>query len=348
MTKLYNYSSNIAILTRPDYRSPRILAESLKLQLEKAGAKATVFLSTDELTRLRRYKDYRIKVKLHYWLRKKIANYFSDKQFLKRLKSYDAIVICECSPNGFWRDYYHIEDLRIILKVPILFYEVYYLGNSPTQLKKLRESGEATLERYDWHLSVSDVTEIRSQSSHLWSCIGVDLSASSLVPTVKEEFVALIDFPQQGYERYREEQLSVLRELDIKIIILSGDYTIAEIRSIYKRTVVYFMQSHEAFGMPIAETLACGAVIMTPSSAWPMSWRLDEHPKVHGDGLLPDIFTTYSNRNDLKSKLLEIKRNYNLKKTPFQIFDSFVKHYPHYYYGNMHQLKDVLHRIQEQ
>lgn len=338
---------NIAILTRPDYRSPRILSESLKQQLERVDVNATIFYSIEVLTRLNCYCKQKSIVKFHFWLRKRLVNYFSDKKLLKELKSYDAIIISECSPNGFWLNYYHIEQLRVILKKPIILYEVYYIENAPTQVEKLRLAGEATVERYDWHLAVADVTEISKGSNGPWNCVGIDLTNLGLEPIAKDEFIAVVDFQQKGYEAYQEEQIKVLQDLNIKIIVLEGSYTLDEIRAIYKKAALFFVQFPEAFGLPIAECLSCGAQIITPSSSWPMSWRLDENPDIHKEGNLPNIFTVYNDRNDLKNKLRAIQKSYNLKITPFQIFETFIKYYPHYYYGNNIQLQSVLKRIKD-
>lgn len=335
----------IAILTRPDFRSPRNLSESLKAQLKKAGVEADIFFSVDVLTRLYNYSESKSKIRFHFWLKRKLLYYVADKKIINKIKNYDAVIISECSPNGFWKDLYHVEKFRFLIKKPILFYEVYFLGNAPTQIARLSEARHPLMERYDWHLAVADVTEIKSTVKEHWSCIGLDLTHTTLKPTPKDEFIALIDFSQSGYERFREEQLNVLSELGIKIIKLTGSYTIEEIREIYKKSSVLFMQSSEAFGLPIAECLTCGVQIFTPSSAWPMSWRLDKDPAIHSEGILPDIFTTYTSTRDLKQKLISFIASYDCTTTPISIFERFITYYPHYYYGNIEEVKQVLNRI---
>lgn len=331
-----------AILTRPDYRSPRILAESLKSQIEKAGHVADVFFDIDVLTRLKNYSESNKSIKYHFWLRKKIKNLIKDSFLHYKLRNYDAIIISECTPNGFWRDLYHVEKFRAIIKKPIIYHEVYYLGNAPTQIDKLKKEGDATIERYDYHLAVTDVTEIRSVSNDKWTYIGLDMSDWNFSYKHKDEFVVLVDFIQDGYEKYQEEQIKVLEDLKIKYIVLKERYTIDEIRKIYKRSSVFFLQFPEAFGMPIAECLASGVQIFTPNSGWPMSWRLDENPEVHGPGKLPECFTVYDDGADLKKKLLSFKQQYDLKESPQQIFDNFLYHYPHLYYGNQEGISQLL------
>lgn len=152
---------------------------------------------------------------------------------------------------------------------------------------------------------------------------------------------------QDGYEKYHIEQIDILAELGIKTIVLKGKYTISEIREQYKKACIFFLQLPEAFGLPIAECLASGVQIFTASSAWPMSWRLNEHPQLHSEGGLPEIFTVYTSREDLKDKIIQTKKNYDLNETPFKVFKSFIKHYPQFYYGNVGEVKGVLDRIEQ-
>lgn len=334
--------TKIAIITRPDYRSPRILAESLKSQIEKAGHIADIFFDIDALTRLRKYSETNKSIKYHYWLRKKISNYFKDLFLLKKLNTYDAIVISECSPNGFWRNLYHVEELRGLINKPILYHEVYYLQNAPTQIDKLMRNKDPMIERYDFHLALTDVTEIKSLPNKHWASVGLDMTNWGLSYRTKNEFVALVDFVQDGYEKYQQEQIKALENLNIKYVVLKGSYSISEIRNLYKHSAVLFLQFPEAFGMPIAECLACGVQIFTPNSGWPMSWRLDDNPAVHGSGILPSCFTVYDGEIDLKMKLLSFKEQYDLKKTPKSIFDHFISNYSYLYSGNSNEVKRAI------
>src|SRR5690606_17889532 len=99
----------------------------------------------------------------HFWLRKKLLKYFTDQRRIKEFKKADAFVVCDCTPNGFWKRLYNIEQLKRITKKPVLFYEVYYLGNAPSIVNILKANKDALADRYDAHLFVSPVTEIRSQ-----------------------------------------------------------------------------------------------------------------------------------------------------------------------------------------
>lgn len=335
----------IAIITRKDYRSPRILAESLKLQIEQAGSEAKIYYDIDLLNRLVSYRESNLT--FHFWLRRKIAYYFYDKKITKLLRGSDAVVISECIPNGFWKRLYNVEKFKKIIRKPVFLYEVYYLGNAPTQIEQLKKTGNPLFERFDWYLSVTDVTEIKIKPGVEYSCVGLNLKVSNLHPTAKKEFIALVDFKQPGYDHFQQEQLTVLFDLEIKTIVLEGQYSIDEIRELYKAASVFFIQSHEAFGLPIAECLACGVQIYTASSAWPMSWRLEKNPALHSEGTLPEIFTVYHSKEDLKQKIITTKEKYDLITTPFQIFEAFTKYYPHFYYGNSAELKAVLTKIEE-
>lgn len=330
----------VAIITRNENRSPKVLALNLHSQLQRAGIESEIIYATDYLKRLRPFHFSRQGMRM---LWEKGMHFLEDDKLLRRLKTFDVLILSECIPNAFWRNHYAIEELKRKTRRPVMLLEVYYLGNAPTQIEKLKASGHPLLERFDWHLSVSPVTEVRLPEATPWSCIGLDLSATGLKPSAKRELIALVDFPHPGYERYRELQLNVLAELGIKTICLEGAYTIEEIRACYQQASFYFMQSSEAFGLPIAESLSCGAVVFTGSSAWPMSWRLDEAPTVHGEGKLGEgLFYVYESKDELKAQLQQLMQTYDLTRTPFDVFDRFVSKYPHYYYGRASALKKVL------
>ena len=98
----------------------------------------------------------------------------------------------------------------------------------------------------------------------------------------------------------------------------------------------------ETYGLPIGECLASGTRIITPNSSWPMAWRLNDQPMPWGPGDLPECFTVYQSEGELENQLLKLMQEFDGKKTPFQVFDTFIKHYPDFYYGNLDALKDIL------
>ena len=339
----------IAIVTRPQNSSPRILAETLQQFLSNCNTKNQVFYRVNTFKRLIKYKDVKHKYKFFQWVVYKMIFYVRDKMFIRRLKSYDAIIISDCTPISFLKETYNIEKLRKIMgAIPIIFYEVYYLANAPTQIEALQKMNQPLFERFNWHLSVTNVTEIKSKVSSQWSHIGLYLKGSGLKPVEKKRHLAIVDFAQPGHEYFREQQISILEQLKIPYISLKGRFTIEEIRNIYKEATFYFMQSSESFGLPIAECLSCGSYILTPDSSWPMSWRLDENPTVHGPGILADCFIVYDGAEDLKKKLEKIMKDYDFIRSPQEVFDIFFRYYQTFYEGSQIALIDLLQRIESQ
>ena len=330
----------IAILTRSQYSSPRILAESLQVQLNENGIDGGILFDIDVLSRLVSYRDS--KLSFHFWLQKKITHWFSDRRVLQALKKVDAVIISECIPNAYWKRLYNVQKLKAIIKKRIFIYEVYWLGNAPTQIATLQNSGDELHEKYDGHLFVSPVTEIRAGPLSNTFCIGILAKTWNLQPLPKQELLALVDFVQPGYESYRDTQIRQLEKAGIPYVSLEKRYTIEEIRNIYSQVSIYFMQSYEAFGLPILECLCTGAQVFTPNSNWPMSWRLDEKPEVHGPGILPDCFTVYGGEDELLNKLLDFKENFNPVETPLEVFNEFLKTYPAFYAGDQTELNKFL------
>jgi len=333
-------SVKIGILTRKDYRSPRVLAKSLQAQLQGNGIDAEILFELDVLNRLVGYRDS--KLSFHFWLQKKIFHWFSDRRVIQTLKQVDAVVISECIPNAFWKSLYNIEKLKVILNKPVFIYEVYWLGNAPTQIETLQNSGDEVNERYDGHLFVSPVTELRARLLPNTFCIGLLAKTWNLQPHPKQELLALVDFAQPGYEAYREIQISQLTKAGIPFIALERSYTIEEIRDIYRQVSIFFVQFPEAFGLPILECLSAGAQVFTPDSGWPMSWRLDETPELHGSGILPSCFTVYNSEEDLLQKLLVFKENFQPETSPLRVFADLVKYYPSFYKGDDVEIKKFI------
>ena len=326
----------IAIITREDHSSPRVLAESLQHQLKEAGTESEIIFSLDTLNRLVRFKDSGLRY--HYWFRRKAANWSRDQKILHTLKEADAVVVSECIPNAFWKRLYNIGKLRSILQVPVFVYEVYALENAPTQISTLKKNNDPLQESYDGHLYISPVTEIRERHLSNGFCIGLQAKTWNLSPLPKKELIALLDFVQPGFESHREMQMDILHKAGIPFISLERRCSIDEIRKIYRQVSIYFMQSSEAFGIPILECLCTGAQVFTPDSGWPMSWRLDEAPQIHGNGELPGCFTVYGDEEDLLQKLEWFKKNFDPVETPLRVFGECKKNYPTFYEGDRSEL----------
>jgi len=330
----------IAILTRSDYRSPRVLANSLKLQLEQDGVEIEIIYEINLLSRLVSLKESGLN--FHFWLKRKLQYFSKDVNLLRKLKKFDTIIISECTPNGFIRRLYNVEKFKRIIRKPVGLYEVYYLGNAPTKIDSLKKSNNALFERFDFHLSVSNVTEIKSLPSQNYYSIGIFAQSWKLKPLPKKEILAVVDFIQPGYEQYRKFEIAALNKAGIKYISLEKQYSFEEIRNIYQRSAIFFIQFPEAFGVSILECLCCGCQIFTRESSWPMSWRLNENPETHGEGSLPDCFTIYKNENELEKELAAFKENYDLTETPKKVFANFLAHYPQFYYGNEKESQRLL------
>lgn len=337
----------IIIITRPDDASPKVLAESLKKMFDDMDVEAEILFNVSFLSRLLPvFGKNKRSGRIHFRVKEKLFNFFRDNNIIKKLKRSDAIVLSECTPNGFWRNYHGIEELKSKVKnIPIIYHEVYYLGNAPSQIDKLATENNPTIDRYDWHLAVSEVTEIRTIPKPPWSCVGLNLENTGLKPIPKQRFFAIVDFEQKGYEEQRNIQKEALKLAGIEVISFEKKMPINKIRNFYQNASIYFITSPEAFGLPIAECLASGTAVFTPSSSWPMSWRLDENPKMWEKGQLPECFVVYNDKDDLVEKLISFKNNFDYKKTPLELNRIFKTNYPHFYYGNTKAVIDLTDRI---
>ncbi|GAB2995135.1 hypothetical protein GCM10027284_12190 [Cyclobacterium sediminis] len=338
---------NIAIVTKPNYSSPRILANCLHNFFSQAeGVRSEVFYELFVFKRLLSYSKVAKNYNYFIWKGYQLMHYIQDQLFLRKLKKYDAVIIVECSPKAFLNDSFDFVRLRDKLPgVPLIFHEVYYLGNAPTMVTYLNEGVHHQEDIFDWHLSVSEVTEIRSKPKAPWSQVGLYLKSTGLAPVPKKEHLALIDFYREGYEKERNEQIKALEAVGIPYIELSGTYTIDEIREVYKKATFYFLQFPESFGLPIAECLSCGAYVFTPDTSWGMAWRQNEEVEIHGPGKLADCFVVYNGQEDLQKKLQKYKTEYDLEITPGKVFQIFTDNYPDYYYGNKAELNQFINKL---
>jgi hypothetical protein len=336
----------VAILTRPGACFPNIISLGLSDMLNQMNVENKVFDNAIPfLMRLLPFSEQpkRWVNNFHFRVYNKLKNRKQDNQLLNDLKKYDIIVLSECLPNAFWKNYLAIETLRTKLNnKPVFSYTDAYINNAPLHQKQWFDGDDYDASRFAVNFCPSPVTEIRKEANLNWKAIGVNISISKLKPVIKKDFVAVVDFEQRGYEPYREQQLAVLKKLGIKTIELKGRYPFEEIRKIYQQAAVFFLAFPETFGLPIAENLASGTYIFTPNSGWPMAWRLDEKPMPWGLGQLPDCFKVYQNEEDLEKQLLLLKQQFDGEKTPLQVFDTFMKHYSNFYYGDLNSLKEVL------
>jgi hypothetical protein len=333
----------VAILRSGKNASPKVLASGLREMLEELGIHSDAFdvsLLHRKLPIVRRSRHYRSPV--HHAIAR-AAHWLPDARTLEKLAQYDVIVVSECCPEAFYKNSLGIEYLRRKLRRPIVLYEVFFLENSPYQVGLLEAGNHHLASRYDWHFAASDITEFRATPSagRRWSRVGLRIAKSNLRHGSKSSFLALLDFPRTGNEQFRADQIRALTELNIEFVELRrpGAYSVHEIREIYNQTSVFFIQHMESFGVPIAEALAAGNQIFSPSGAWAMAWKI-------GDGNdLPGVFTLYDDFHQLKEKLAAFRVGWSRRETPAQVFSEFVRIYPHYYLGDTESLKSGLTRL---
>lgn len=339
----------IAILTRPGDCFPNIISQGLSDMLNQLGVEHKLFY--DAIPLLMRLlplgeKPKRWANSLHFRVYNKIKHLRQDKQLLEELRSYDLIILSECLPNALWKNYLAIEEFKRKVRVAVGSYSDGSMEIAPIHRRMVLDQDDADESRFDFNLFVSDIIELRKKDyPDNQRVIGLDLQYTGLSPRKREEFIAVVDFAQEGYEAYREQQLRVLNALGIKTIELEGRYPMSEIRNIYQQASGFFMAFPETFGLPIAECLASGTLILTPDSGWPMAWRLDKAPMPWGGGQLPDCFRVYKDDDELATLLTGIRKEYDLVETPKKVFQTFLQHYPRLYGGDKDALKEMLERF---
>ena len=220
------------------------------------------------------------------------------------------------------------------------------LDSAPLNKQKHLDKDDYDESIYDFNLFVTDIMELRKELNTKQALAGVNISNYEiLTPIHKTEFLAVLDFVQPGFEKYRHDQIRVLQSLGIKTIQLEGWYKIEEIRRIYSQASAFFLSFPETFGLPIAECLACGAYIFSPDSSWPMSWRLDKNLVSMGPGQLPDCFQIYQDEADLRLKLSVLLKAFNPLQTANSVFNIYTKHYNHFYAGNQQGIQYLLDQL---
>ncbi|MEO5684457.1 MAG: hypothetical protein ABIQ88_17585 [Chitinophagaceae bacterium] len=340
----------IAILSRPGPCFPNVISLGLAATLDEIGVKNKIFY--DSIPMLMRLLPFSKKPKrwsnsLQYRIRNKVSAYVKDQRLLKELSEYDAIILSECYPNAFWKNYFAIEELKRKFKGPVISYTESPLDAAPRNKMRLLDKDDYNEDLYDFNLFVTDTMEVKKEPGPRQAVFGTNVSHNTtLVPGKKKAFIAIVDFAQPGYESWREQQIRVLNKLNIETIILEGRHPIEEMRRIYAEAAVFFLAFPETFGLPIAECLSCGTAVFTPSSAWPMAWRLDEQPVSMGPGILPDCFHVYDDEVDLEKRLAAFIESYDLQKTSLAVFNSFSTHYNRFYAGDKQALEYLLRQLQ--
>lgn len=270
---------------------------------------------------------------------------FNNKKFRQSLRECDAIiVVCNC-PSCFYKNIIvRVEELRANYHKPIVVYDFHFLPNQGWyKIIKEKNPDNFGLERFDWYLLISIVTEfaIPREIPQIYSLVGMDVRSDNLKPQQKE-FKVLLDFPRQNRNEERELVKSVLNELNIEYIELSGKYTTDQIREIYRSCDVYFPSVRESFGLPIVELQLCGCVVCVPSASWLPAHFVNKDPYVYGIGNLGKNFFCYGNRIGLKKILTELKES---KINKDIIINNFKEEYPLYYSIDENALNDFINKI---
>ena len=324
----------------------KILAQGLKRKLNEHDIQSEINYSGLDIL------SYNIKTSKGVIL---IWVLYSLSRFFVSILKYDVIVIVSNIPTAFLKnEFVNIEKLRKIFPKKIFVcYMNYYLPTRGPWEAWLKEGNKDKgvpiknnygLERYDWYLASSLVSEFPLKKEfHPVSHIGLNLSSSDdLYSEKKDEFIALVDFERSDHMQERLIQLRALEELGIEYIVLNGSYTIDKIRSIYRKVSIYFVAHRESFGLPICEIQACGAYVFTPYSNWcPSHWKKERLDK-DGEGVLGGNFIIYENDIELlKQKIIELKKRYN----SIEVRNRFIDEYPEYYFANNIEISNFLDKI---
>ena len=169
-------------------------------------------------------------------------------QYMSSLSDCDAILVVQHLRDAF-RPSLRIEELRSMFpRIPVILYDLVYLPTVGLWGPWLNPDGPDPvlgLDRYDWYLCASTHNRL-SIPPEEQPCteIGLDLDDGSLFPEQRGTFRALIDFEREAYPDERQIQLEALRETGTDFTILSGRYSIADIRAIYRTCSLYIYRTH--------------------------------------------------------------------------------------------------------
>jgi hypothetical protein len=315
----------IALLTRSSWRSPRFLAGSLSRMLTTLDIEHTVL--PEGIGWLESWTrgpcGLRDRLRMH-----------QVKKNLQRLEKYDIIILVDTLQS--LRDTVSLEPLRTLGK-PVLLHSVFYLGGSAHWLERLPA---AAIDKFDGFLNVSAIHDIPPQQPEKYFPVGLHLSPADL-PGSGREFVALLDFPREGYERERDIQVRVLEALEVPVRVLDGEYSFDEIEQQYNKVALSFVAFPEAFGVPIVQLQYAGAVIASPEAVW-----VKRHALLQPGGAwtgvakpaFTDNFLIYTNEQDLYRRVTQLRDEW-LAETVRQRLLDFQ---PDYVSGNVAELKRAL------
>lgn len=356
---------SIAILAEdsPGFITP--MAHGLVKMLSKFDVHSHVFydglqqLEYTDSSHLKQHSKNLVKKVLNvfkqrqYRLQQVIADE-SHQHFIRQLAQFDAVVVVCPLPRSFDKHcLVALESLRQQLGIPFVLYQNYYLATRGPWYQQIKASGGFGLERFDWYLAASITSDfpLHNVLSHPVNVIGHDLVDDSLNCEwgykAKQPFTVLLDFERSGFEAERKIQIAALEQLDIPFTCLKGEYSLAQIRQMYREHHGLMLSFRESFGLPIIENQLCGNLIFTPSALWVPSHYLDKPIEQAGAGDLGDNFVVYHDLASLKAALTQAKsRHENGDIYTSQLcFRRFVDQYPQYYHGVSAQLELFLQRL---
>lgn len=313
----------IAILTRPEYRSPGFLAESLARMLGRMKLKADIF---------RNGIPYLESINIRNDSKRNLANWLRLKWQHRSLDSYQLFILAD-TLQGF-RNRVSLSPLRKSNK-PVFLHSVFYLGGSGSHQNTL--PGNA-LEKFDGYLPVSNIHDVSPKVTENVFPIGLDLSLQN--PLSDSNFTALIDYPREGYESEREIQYRALQKLGIKTISLDQEYTFEEIENIYRNINITFLAFPEAFGVPICQLQAYGSVIASPHKIWAKRHILsDKKSDVFSEhSTFSENFLFYKDESEIIEKLSALTENFDAKT----VRSRFINQQPELYHGNSDMLEAAI------
>lgn len=293
---------------------------------------------------------YRLLQNIRLKKRKFIYRFFNllffEMKNKRKIKEADLLIVVNNCPTVFFRNQLtRIELLRKKYNKVIVNYDLHYLPNQGWFGKIKKDCSENFgLERFDWYLPASLVTEfaLPSEIPQIYNNIGFDIKSNDLHPE-QDEFVALIDFPRKGYELELSVVKEALNKTKTKFIELKGLYTRDEIRSIYRKCSIYFVACRESFGLPVLETQLCGCKVYTPYADWLPAHFIDKSIFAAGVGKLGRNFEVYGNDvNVLANKIEHDKSciNHDL------VIKNFKEDYPKYYSIDRNELKIFLTNVE--
>src|SRR5690554_1841933 len=220
----------IALITRPENRSPKILALSLQEKLLQIGIESEIIYGLDTIKRLVPiFAKFNVQTRLHFRIRQKLKYYLKDRNVINKLNQFDAIIISEVIPNAFWKNYYNFNKLRSLTKKKIGIYEVFFIDSAVHYFDVFKKNGDYGGDLFDFHLAVSKTSFTKTILSGNKFQIGLNLDSFKLYPQNKTNFYVLIDFPVKGGEKERNIQINALNRFNIPYIELQGKYEVEEI-----------------------------------------------------------------------------------------------------------------------